>query len=630
MSKTVKSIAIMSALSLAPTLAGLHVAELELRETVFSIMDIQDGANWGLDRVDGALDGKYTYPGNGGSDVDVYVVDTGVDAGHPEFEGRVRDGFDSFGENLDQKDCQGHGTHVAGVVAGRTYGVAKKATIIPVRVLNCSGQGNTSTLTAGIDWILSNHKSASPAIVNMSLGGAKDLAVNYAVSKLISAGFIVTAAAGNFSSDACNYSPASADGVIAVGSIDQSNNRSSFSNWGACVDIFAPGSKIISASPFNYSSYASKSGTSQASPFVAGAIATYLSSGVANSKSSAEGILYSYAQVGAVLDSKYQTSRIVSVTKPSGYVAPPSDVVAAPNPEPTPVATTPVEAAPIVIPIKDYSPVGLSISKTDAKSISLAWNSVVRANKYVVRVGKSGALGASYISTTDKTQIKISGLSSNTSYWVTVLAYNGKSSVAISSQIEAYTSAGTPSAPTGLTLKLDKLFWSAPLYDGGHKLITYKVQRLSAGSWITVTTSTTLGVTLPKNIGEQSVEYRVIASTAAGDSQPSNVAVYVDTGAPQRTIPVPNVDPGLSNSVSVTQMGAGSGFVKVSWDFVVGSIGYKIQKTGHGVEDWADVASTSKNSRIITIQPGTIVVLRVLSNTGQVLGVVQYEGLVSR
>lgn len=629
MRKTVKSIAIVTALSLAPTLSGLHVAELWPRETIFSIMDIQDDATWGLDRVDGALDGRYTYPSAGGG-IDIYVVDTGVDSLHPEFEGRVKDGFDAFAENLDQKDCQGHGTHVAGVIAGRTYGVAKKANIIPVRVLNCSGQGNTSTLTAGIDWILSNHKSTSPAIVNMSLGGAKDLSVNYAVSKLISAGFIVTAAAGNFSSDACNYSPASADGVIAVGSIDQSNNRSSFSNWGACVDIFAPGSKIISASPFNYSSYASKSGTSQASPFVAGAIATYLSSGVTTSKSSAESILYSYAQVGAVLDSKYQTSRIVSVTKPSNYVAPPSDVVDAPNPEPTPVATTPVEAAPIAIPIKDYSPVGLSISKTDARSVSLAWNSVVKANKYVVRVGKAGTLGSSYTATTNKTQIKVSGLSSNTSYWVTVVAYSGRSSIATSTQVEAYTSAGTPSAPTGLTVKLDKLFWSAPIYDGGYKLITYKVQRLSGSSWSTITTTTALGVTISDTVKGPSIEYRVIASTAAGDSQPSNVAVYIDTGSPQNTVPVPNVDTGLAKSVNATQMGVGSGFVIISWGTVAGSTGYKIQKTGHGVQDWVDVASTTKSSRVITIKPGTVVVLRVISSAGDVLGVIQYEGALSR
>ncbi len=287
-------------------------------ETVFSIMDTQVGADWGLDRIDGTRDSNYTYS-NSGDGVRVYVVDTGVDAEHPDFSGRVLPGFDAFNQNLDQSDCQGHGTHVAGIVAGIKYGVAKKSLIVPVRVLNCSGQGNTSTLTAGIDWILKTHPSSQPAIVNMSLGGPKDIAVNSAVSKLVNAGMVVVTAAGNSSVDACTFSPASATGVIAVGSINAEDIRSPFSNWGDCVDIFAPGSKISSGVVGNYSSVSQKSGTSQAAGFVSGAVATYLNAGLAADSIGLQSILMELSEKQVVIDAKSSTSDLLNVLKQSSY-----------------------------------------------------------------------------------------------------------------------------------------------------------------------------------------------------------------------------------------------------------------------------------------------------------------------
>lgn len=601
------------------------VASISEKETMFSIMDTQVNPTWGLDRIDGALDNKYTYP-SGGAGVTIYVVDTGVDASHPDLTGRVLDGFDAFGENLDQKDCQGHGTHVAGVIAGEKYGVAKDSTIVPVRVLNCSGQGNTTTLTSGIDWILGNHSGSSPAVVNMSLGGNKDLAVNAAVSRLTKAGLIVTVAAGNFSADACNYSPASADGVIAVGAVGIDDSRSSFSNWGTCVDIYAPGSKIDSITPHNYYSYVTKSGTSQASPFVAGAIASYVAAGVITSSGDYEQELYSRAQLNAVKNSNSTVSRLLRLSL--GDVSAPVIELPTPSPSATPSASpTVVPVVPISAPLGDYSSLAVSVDKINAKSINVGWGSIKNANKYIVTVGVAGSNSYAYKTTSYGTNAKISGLASNSLYWVNVKAYRNSVQVAVSSQVEIHTSAGTASAPREATVKLDKLFWTAPIYDGGYKQITYKVQKLNGTTWNLIETTKNLYVRIVPAASGKSDSYRIIASTEYGDSLPSNVAVSIGSDTPQVTVAVPPLDSTLANSLKLEQLGAGSGFVSVSWSAVSGATSYKIQRSGYGISDWVDIASTSKNYRTITVKPGTTYVIRVVTNTGEVVGTAQYLGL---
>lgn len=288
--------------------------QLSEPDTLFQIMGAQVGADWGLDRIDGYKDSTYNYQ-NDGDGVRIYVVDTGVDASHPDFSGRVLDGFDAFNQNLDQTDCQGHGTHVAGSIAGTKYGVAKKSLIIPVRVLNCSGQGNTSTLTAGIDWIVKSHPADQVGIVNMSLGGPKDDAVNSAVLRLINAGMVVVSAAGNSNVDACSFSPASAPGVISVGSTNQLDAKSPFSNWGDCVDIFAPGSKISSNVPGNYNAVSQKSGTSQAAAFVSGAVAMYISAGHVSTATAVPVVLDQLSEKSIVSDSKSKNNNLLSVLR---------------------------------------------------------------------------------------------------------------------------------------------------------------------------------------------------------------------------------------------------------------------------------------------------------------------------
>jgi len=335
---------------------------------------------WGLDRVDGVRDGVYNYISTG-SGVRIYIVDTGVDAAHPDFGGRVTSGFDAFGEGLANTDCQGHGTHVAGIAAGSYFGVAKSATVVPVRVLDCNGVGTTSTLTSGIEWILANHGGGT-GIVNMSLGGGQDDRVNAITSRLVDAGLIVVVAAGNAGQDACNYSPASARGAIAVAAIDIDDSRASFSNYGSCVDVSAPGVGINSANADNYSISKRMSGTSQASPFVAGAIATYLSSGSVTSPSQAEPYLRELA-VDGIARVEAEPAPLPEPT-PEPIVEPEPELVE-PEPSEPPVVDEPI--------VSDPSPeYGVTITQWEPGKgfASLEWSQVEGASSY--RIYKTGSI----------------------------------------------------------------------------------------------------------------------------------------------------------------------------------------------------------------------------------------------
>jgi subtilisin family serine protease len=245
------------------------------QDQIVSINTMQSGATWGLDRIDQRnmpLNGSYSY-NNTGSGVTAYIIDTGIMFSHGEFGGRAVTGFDAVdGGSAD--DCHGHGTHVAGTVGGSTYGVAKNVRLVGVRVLNCNGSGSTAGVIAGIDYVTGAHSAGAPAVANMSLGGGISSALDNAVANSIADGVTYAIAAGNSNRDACQFSPARVSAAITVGATTSSDSRASYSNYGKCLDLFAPGSSITSA--WNNGSTNTISGTSMATPHVAGVVALYL------------------------------------------------------------------------------------------------------------------------------------------------------------------------------------------------------------------------------------------------------------------------------------------------------------------------------------------------------------------
>lgn len=252
--------------SVAPVTASVHA------------MNTVTANSWGLDRIDQrtGTNGTYSYTTTG-SGVDIYIVDTGILATHNQFGARVSAGFSAVADGVGTSDCNGHGTHVAGTAAGSTLGVAPAANLIPVRVLDCNGSGTVSGVIAGIEWAIGDH-TTTPAVMNLSLGAGKSDSLNAAIDRAFLDGITVVAAAGNSNVDACNVSPASnVNSALTVGATTTTDVRATYSNFGACLDLFAPGSDITSAWHTSNTVTNTISGTSMAAPHVAGLAARYLS-----------------------------------------------------------------------------------------------------------------------------------------------------------------------------------------------------------------------------------------------------------------------------------------------------------------------------------------------------------------
>ena len=392
----------------AAQIAGLehnpNIASIEMDAPTQLYATAQTGATWGLDRIEQRslpLDGSYSYANTGA--VKVYVIDTGLLTTHNEIAGRTAAGYTSIADGNGTTDCNGHGTHVAGTIAGTTYGVAKGATIIPVRVLDCAGSGTTSGVIAGLDWAISHHTAGVPAVANMSLGGGVSSSLDTAVQNLINDGVTVIVAAGNSSTDACTSSPARVPAAITVAATDSTDVQAYYSNFGSCVDIYAPGSAITSSWYTSNTATNTISGTSMATPHVVGAAALLLAANQSLTPSQVNARLVTNATVGAVISAGVNTPNRLLFTDPNGTV-----VVA-------PVATAPSAAT--------------SLTATAArKSASLTWTrgnangSPITGQTVNIYIG-STKVGTISVSST-ATSANVTGLRTGTVYSFSVVETN--------------------------------------------------------------------------------------------------------------------------------------------------------------------------------------------------------------
>jgi subtilisin family serine protease len=279
-----------------------RIASIE-EDLPVSIDTTQSSATWGIDRIDQhnlPLSGTFTYTETGAG-VKAYIIDTGIRFTHTQFGGRAVKGVDEVTSGGSASDCNGHGTHVAGTVGGSTYGVAKSVTLVAVRVLNCNGSGTTAGVIAGVDWVTGNHVAGQPAVANMSLGGGASTALDNAVRNSIADGVSYAIAAGNSGVSACNGSPARVAAAMTIGATDRNDTKPSWSNYGSCVDWFAPGVSITSSWYTSNTATNTISGTSMATPHTAGVAALYLQGHPTASPATVRSALFSAATKNVVV-----------------------------------------------------------------------------------------------------------------------------------------------------------------------------------------------------------------------------------------------------------------------------------------------------------------------------------------
>jgi aqualysin 1 len=400
------------------------VAYIEPNQVMRAIT-LQTGATWGIDRVDQRdLPLSTTYEHNAdGTGVKVYIIDTGLRFDHAEFGGRAASGFDAVDGGA-ADDCNGHGTHVGGTVGGTTYGIAKNVGLVAVRVLDCGGSGTTAGVIAGVDWVTGDHAVGAPAAANMSLGGGASTALDNAVINSINDGVTYGVAAGNSNANACLFSPARAAAALTVASTTTTDARSSFSNFGTCVDIFAPGSSITSAWSTSPTATNTISGTSMATPHIVGAAALYLQTNTAATPAQVESALESNATAGKVTSPGTGSPNLLLYT---AFIS-----AGPPPPPPAPPAT----------------PSGLTATTVDHQRINLAWTDSDTETSFELERSLDG-VSFSPIATlaANVTSYSNTGLAASTTYHYQIRARNAGGASAFSPPATATTNSAPIDAP---------------------------------------------------------------------------------------------------------------------------------------------------------------------------------------
>jgi subtilisin family serine protease len=440
-------------------------------------------------------------------------VDTGIYATHSEFTGRLSAGFTAIADGNGTVDCNGHGTHVAGTTAGTTYGIAKSATLIPVRVLDCNGSGLNSGVIAGLDWIVANHVAGKPAVANMSLGGGASTALDTAVQNVINDGVVMAVAAGNSSTNACNSSPSRAPNAITVGATgafnfgETTDSRSGYSNFGTCLDIFAPGTDIVSSWMGSTTATNTISGTSMATPHVAG--------------------------VAAVLFGRYPTSTPAQIAAMLRTSATPNVVLAAGTGSPNYLLYLdplggPIVAPPPPTPVAPSAPTGITITpSTGSLSVRFtagaAGTSPITTYKYSL---DGGTTWATRQSGTTASPIAITGLANGTTYSVSIRAVSlvgdGAASTAISASLANAPAAPTIGAATAATGRKATVRWTIGSNGGSaitkHEVTAYLGTSPTSVAKATVNGATGTSVTFSTLTIGGSYTFKVVAINAYGTS----------------------------------------------------------------------------------------------------------------